>query len=60
MKANSQPLPDCFVSCDICMKEIPVSEAKSDEATDYVVFFCGLDCYEIWSRQKPHRKNQTQ
>jgi hypothetical protein len=31
--------------------EIPVSEAKSEEATEYVVYFCGLDCYEKWKNQ---------
>lgn len=39
------------VACEVCMKEVPVSEAKSEEATDYVVHFCGLDCYEKWKEQ---------
>ena len=39
------------LSCEVCLKEIPVSEAKSEEATDYVVYFCGLDCYQQWLRQ---------
>ncbi len=36
------------VSCEICLKEIPRSEAKSEEASDYVLYFCGLNCYEKW------------
>ncbi|MDD3449714.1 MAG: DUF3330 domain-containing protein [Gammaproteobacteria bacterium] len=36
------------VSCEVCMKEIPVSEAKTAEAVDYVAHFCGLQCFEKW------------
>ena len=38
------------ISCEICLKEIPESEAKSREASDYFAYFCGLDCYEKWGR----------
>lgn len=44
------------VSCAVCLKLIPRSEAESAEARDYVAYFCGLDCYEKWSserRQEP-------
>ena len=34
------------------MKEIPISEAKSDEASGYVLNFCGLECYDKWQSQK--------
>ena len=30
------------------MKEIPKSEAVVAEATDYVLHFCGLECYTKW------------
>ena len=36
------------VPCHICMKEVPASEIVSFEATDYVAYFCGLDCYDQW------------
>lgn len=39
------------VACEVCMKEVPVSEATVPEATDYVVHFCGLDCYQKWKAQ---------
>ncbi len=47
---NEQDKPDVEekVKCEVCLKEIPASEAKVDEATDYVVYFCGLDCYAKW------------
>lgn len=40
------------VPCEICLKEIPASEAKTAEAVDYVAYFCGLDCYTKWKEQK--------
>jgi hypothetical protein len=40
------------VSCDICLKEIPVDEAKSFEAVDYIVHFCGLECFDKWQQKK--------
>ena len=39
MKFHHELLPDDYVPCEICLREIPVSETKSDEASDYVVFF---------------------
>lgn len=46
------------IACEICLKEVPKSEATVSEATDYVVYFCGLDCYERWKSQsaKPNDK----
>ena len=43
------------ISCDICMKEVPIDEANSFEAVDYVIHFCGLECFEKWKQ-----KNQSQ
>ena len=39
------------VSCNTCEHEVPVSEAVVPEAVDYVMYFCGLDCYERWRAQ---------
>ena len=36
------------VKCEVCLKEIPRSEARCAEAVDYVAYFCGLDCYQQW------------
>ena len=38
------------VSCEVCLKEIPGSEAKRFETEDYVAYFCGLDCYSKWKQ----------
>lgn len=48
-KTNSSE--DKKISCSICQKEIPLSEAKSAEAVDYVAYFCGLDCYNEWKER---------
>jgi hypothetical protein len=36
------------VHCEVCRQEVPQSLAKSVEAQDYVLFFCGLDCFDAW------------
>jgi YHS domain-containing protein len=38
-----------LVPCAVCQKEIPKSVALSSENQDYVLYFCGPDCYEEWS-----------
>ena len=38
-----------LVPCAVCQKEIPKSVALTSEDVDYVLHFCGLDCYEEWS-----------
>ena len=43
---------EVMVKCEVCLKEVPRSEAKSAEAVDYVVHFCGLDCYEEWNESQ--------
>ena len=46
-----------LISCEVCFMEIPVSEAKNEEATEYVVYFCGLDCYDKWKNQSENKEN---
>ncbi|MDH5766666.1 MAG: DUF3330 domain-containing protein [Gammaproteobacteria bacterium] len=45
-----------MVECSQCLKEIPASEAKNAEGTDYVVHFCGLECYDKWIKDRPEEK----
>jgi len=40
------------IRCEVCQLDIPLSEALVAEATDYVVYFCGLDCYDRWRHQR--------
>jgi len=41
-----------LLSCELCLKAIPLSESDISEAEDYVAYFCGLECYDIWRNQK--------
>lgn len=40
------------ITCEVCFKEIPISEAKSVKATDYIMYYCGLDYYDKWKKQE--------
>ena len=53
MAKTDKPEQEGKVACEVCLKEIPQSEAKSEEAADYVAYFCGLECYAKW-----HAKEQ--
>ena len=48
---NTPPDPDDMLSCEVCKKEIPASEAISAEAADYVLYYCGIACFERWRAQ---------
>lgn len=39
------------VSCSVCQHQVPLSAAISREASDYVEYYCGLDCYEEWRKR---------
>lgn len=52
MTTSDKPVDVERVACEICLKEVPLSEATVPEATDYVVHFCGLECYEKWKNQR--------
>jgi hypothetical protein len=56
MTDNNQPPAEAIVPCEVCLKEVPASAAKSEEAADYVHHFCGLDCYEKWQKQLEQKK----
>lgn len=47
------------VACEVCFKEIPISEATSVKATDYIMYYCGLDCYDKWKKQKEEPESSS-
>ena len=51
MEKTHDPVVLDRVLCNVCEYEVPLSEAVVPEATDYMVYFCGLDCYERWRSQ---------
>jgi hypothetical protein len=52
MNTIEKPVEIDQVSCAMCLKEVPMTEATVPEAADYFVHFCGLDCYEQWKNKK--------
>jgi len=53
----NKPTKD-IVACESCLAEIPASEAKSDEATDYVMHFCGLECHQKWRETQDEKQER--
>lgn len=51
MSTAEKPTEPDLVACEICLKEIPVSEAKNEEVVDYVTHYFGLECYTVWKHQ---------
>lgn len=51
MGTDTKPADSVRLSCQACLKEIPVSESNVPEAQEYVAHFCGLECFEQWKRQ---------
>ena len=49
---DTSPVPLERVPCEVCRRDIPLSEAVVAEARDYVAHFCGLDCYDRWRLQR--------
>jgi hypothetical protein len=48
-----------LVTCEVCLKEVPKSSAIASETTDYVAYFCGLNCYEKWKNQSVKTNDQS-
>lgn len=45
------------IKCEECLKWVPKSEAKIEEAADYFRNFCGLECYEKWVKNNNEKKD---
>lgn len=41
-----------LIACKICLKEVPRSEAWSDEVSDYIRYYFGLECYVVWNKKR--------
>ncbi len=41
------------VSCEVCLKEVQHTRTVVEEVNDYVLYFCGLECYERWRDDNP-------
>jgi Domain of unknown function (DUF3330) len=59
MRTSNKPVEATLVSCEVCLREVPVDEATIPEGVDYFVHFCGLDCYEQWKSRGGKPKEQV-
>lgn len=51
MTTQTSSAPAEQIPCEVCLKEVPKSEAAVAEAADYFVYFCGLECFEKWKAE---------
>lgn len=51
MNKSDNPIEPELVPCEVCLKEIPKSDATINEVDDYVMHLCGLDCYAQWKEK---------
>lgn len=58
MTKDNEPIGAELVPCEVCKKEVPKTESTVAEAADYVMFFCGLDCYEEWKKDADNGKGE--
>jgi elongation factor P--beta-lysine ligase len=48
MNEKPKPTNSVYVSCEVCLTEIPESASMTSEAEDYAQYFCGIECYNQW------------
>lgn len=61
---GSLPLKPNFehehISCEICLKEVSSNTGKVSEVDEYIMYFCGLECYDKWHHQLDDKSNSKQ
>jgi hypothetical protein len=60
MAKDDKPIELERIPCEVCLREVPKSEAIVPEATEYFLYFCGLDCYQRWKRQGAKPRDQAE
>lgn len=56
MKKPEEPI----LSCEICLREMPHDLVHTHEGPDYVLHFCGLDCYRTWQKRQEAMDRQRE
>lgn len=59
MTTNAKLVEAEHFSCEVFMKEVPLTEVENPETADYIVHFCGLECYEEWKNQNINSEGQA-
>lgn len=57
-KTTTKGCESCL--CEQCCAQIPPSSAMTAEGVDYVRYFCGQDCYDLWLAQQKQAKEDEQ
>lgn len=50
---------DPEVNCAECMKKVRSAEAYDPEGLDAEMSFCGLECYEAWTRKAAREQTDS-
>jgi hypothetical protein len=59
MAKDDKPIELEHIPCEVCLREVPKSEAIVPEAAEYFVYFCGLDCYRRWKSEGAKAEDQA-
>ncbi len=49
---------DDKIACHVCKHEIPKSAALNAEGSEYVHFFCNVDCLDYWKKEKDGKEEK--
>ena len=49
--------PDALVTCHACLREVSWSVAATAEGSDYLLYFCGPDCFAQWRKRSAHEQS---
>lgn len=41
-----------IIPCEVCLKEVPQDLAETENANEYILYFCGLECHGIWKKDR--------
>jgi hypothetical protein len=52
MTEKPVPIEPYVVACEVCLAEIPLSVAISQEGNEYTQHFCGIECYSLWKEKQ--------
>lgn len=51
MRKKVEPGRAGSVQCAYCRKSMPAAEAYQPEGQEYMMYFCGLECFDAWREQ---------
>lgn len=58
MFETGHPTTAGTVKCEVCFRELPLSEAQCVDARSYVAHVCGTQCYEEWEEEEMRERTQ--